>query len=390
MWYFRSPEIVFGSDALDHLTHLTGQRAFIVTDATLVKLGVAQRVQEKLRQAGMASEIFSQIETEPSVATIYQGAAAMTAYEPDWVVGLGGGSAIDAAKAMWILYENPDLNILAVTPFAPLILRRKAKMMAISATSGTGAEVTWGIVLTDPDDQRKVAVGSPENTPDLAIVDPSLAATMPPQLTADTGMDALTHAIEGYTSTWNNDFADGLCLKAAKLIFDHLPCAVADGADTLAREKMHNAAAIAGLGFINSMCSLAHALGHSLGAVFHVPHGRAVGLFLPYTIQYQTYPGPDQTRYHEIATFLGLPAATPLQGAESLVQAIRQLAAGIGQPLSLQAALPLTLTELDQYLDKLVENAESDSQIITSPRPPSTEDIRKLFIYTFQGRDIDW
>jgi alcohol dehydrogenase class IV len=390
MWYFRSPEIVFGPDALDHLSHLTGQRAFIVTDATLVELGLARRVQEKLEHAGIVSQIFSQIETEPSVATIQHGAAAMTAYEPDWVVGLGGGSAMDAAKAMWILYENPGLNILAVTPFEPLNLRRKAKMMAISATSGTGAEVTWGIVLTDPDDQRKVAVGSPENTPDLAIVDPALAATMPPQLTVDTGMDALTHAIEGYTSTWSNDFADGLCLKAVRLIFDYLPRAVADGADATAREKMHNAAAIAGLGFINSMCSLAHALGHSLGAVFHLPHGRTVGLFLPYTIQFQTYPCPDQTRYHEIAAFLGLPSATPQQGAASLVQAIRQLAAKIGQPLSVQAALPLTLAEFNRHLDKLVDNAENDSQIITSPRPPSTEDIRKLFLYAYQGHDIDW
>lgn len=390
MWYFRSPEIVFGPDALDHLTQLTGRRAFIVTDQTLVGLGFAQKVQAKLRQAGIASQVFSQIEAEPSIATIQYGAAAMTSYQPDWVIGLGGGSAMDAAKAMWILYENPSLNILGVTPFEPLQLRRKAKMIAISATSGTGAEVTWGIVLTDPDDQRKVAVGSPENTPDLAIVDPALAATMPPQLTADTGMDALTHAIEGYTSTWNNDFADGLCLKATRLIFDYLPRAVADGADALAREKMHNAAAIAGLGFINSMCSLAHALGHSLGAVFHLPHGRTVGLFLPYTIQFHSYPYPNETRYHEIAAFLGLPAATPQQGVQSLVQAIRQLATKIKQPLSLQAALPLTLAELNLHLDKLVENAESDTQIVTSPRPPSGEDIRQLFLYAYHGRNIDW
>src|SRR5262245_23768515 len=146
MWYFRSPEIVFGPGALDHLTQLTGQRAFIVTDATLVKLGFADRVQEKLKLAGIASEVFSQVEAEPALETIACGAAAMTAYEPDWVIGLGGGSAIDAAKAMWVLYENPQLNILALNPFEPLRLRQKAKMVAISATSGTGAEVSWGIV----------------------------------------------------------------------------------------------------------------------------------------------------------------------------------------------------------------------------------------------------
>lgn len=390
MWYFRSPEIVFGQDSLDHLTQLTGRRAFIVTDATLVKLGFAQRVQDKLQMAGLASEVFSEVEPEPAIATIQRGAAAMAIYQPDWVVGLGGGSAIDAAKAMWILYENPEINLLAVTPFEPLNLRQKAKMIAISATSGTGAEVTWGIVLTDPEDQRKVAVGSPENIPDIAIIDPSLAATMPPRLTADTGMDALTHAVEGYTSTWNNDFADGLCLKAVQLIFEYLPRAVANGADEEAREKMHNAAAIAGLGFINSMCSLAHALGHSLGAVYNLPHGRTVGLFLPYTIQFNSRCEQGQPRYRDLAAFLGLPAATPQQGTASLVQAIRRLATMVGQPLSIQQAAEISPADLENNLDKLVENAESDTQIITAVRSPSSGDIRQLFRYAYQGQDIDW
>jgi alcohol dehydrogenase class IV len=390
VWYFRSPEIVFGPNALDHLSQLTGQRAVIVTDATMVQLGFVARVQDKLHQAGIASAVFSQVEAEPSLATIQRGAQAMQQYQPDWIVGLGGGSPMDAAKAMWILYENPNLDLLAVTPFEPLNLRRQARFIAISATSGTGAEATWAIVLTDPTDQRKVAVGSPENLPDLAIVDPALTATMPPQLSADTGMDALTHAVEGYTSTWNNDFADGLCLQATRLIFKYLPRAVTNVADEEAREKMHNAAAIAGLGFINSMCSLAHALGHSLGAVCKIPHGRAVGLFLPYTIQFNVNGCEAQTRYHELAAFLGLPAATPLQGAESLVQAIRQLAAGLGQPLSIREATTLSLAELEQHLDRLVENAESDTQIITTLRPPSTTDIRQLFIWAYHGHDIDW
>jgi alcohol dehydrogenase class IV len=340
--------------------------------------------------AGIASQVFSDVEAEPAMATIYRGAEAMADYQPDWVVGLGGGSAMDAAKAMWILYENPQIDILAVNPFEPLCLRQKAKMIAISATSGTGAEVTWGIVLTDPDDHRKVAVGSPENIPDIAIVDPSLAITMPPGLTADTGMDALTHAIEGYTSTWNNDFADGLCLKAIRLIFDYLPRAVADGTDEEAREKMHNAAAIAGLGFINSMCSLAHSLGHSLGALFNVPHGRAVGLFLPYTIQFNNRSDSDRSRYHDIAAFLSLPAATVQQDADSLVQAIRGLANTIGQPLSVQQATGVSPAKLEDSLDRLVEHAESDTQIITAVRSPSSEDIRKLFLYAYQGKDIDW
>ena len=185
-------------------------------------------------------------------------------------------------------------------------------------------------------------------------------------------MDALTHAIEGYTSTWNNDFSDGLCLKAIQLIFEYLPRAVANGADEEAREKMHNAAAIAGLGFINSMCSLAHALGHSLGAIFNLPHGRTVGLFLPYTIQYNAHCDNGQPRYRDIATFLGLPATTPQQGAESLVQAVRQLATKIEQPLSIQQAMQISLADLENGMEKLVENAAGDTQIITSVRSPST------------------
>ena len=263
-------------------------------------------------------------------------------------------------------------------------------MTAIRATSGAGAEVTWGHVPTDPAERRKVAVGAPENIPDIAIVDPALAGTMPPHLTADTGMDALTHAIEGYTSTWHNDFSDGLCLQAIKLIFTYLPRAVANGDDEEAREKMHNAASLAGLGVINSMCSLAHALGHSLGGIYNVPHGRAVGLFLPYTIQFNAYGNNRQTRYRDIATYLGLPATTVQDGAANLVESLRQLAQQINHPRSIQQALNIPLTILEKDLDQLTAHAESDTQIITAARAPSAQDIRKLFLYAYHGKDIDW
>jgi alcohol dehydrogenase class IV len=390
MWYFRSPEIIFGQGALDYLSQLTGHKAFIVTDGTMGQLGFAARVQDKLKRAGIVSEIYDQVEAEPALTTIQQGATALTRYQPDWIIGLGGGSAIDAAKAMWVLYENPGLDLLSVNPFEPLNLRRKAKMIAISATSGAGAEVSWGIVLTDPIRQRKIAVGSPENLPDIAIVDPVLALTMPPRLTADTGMDALTHAIEGYTSTWYNDFADGLCLKAIQLIFEYLPRAVANSDDITAREKMHNAAAIAGLGFINSMCSLAHALGHSLGAMYHLPHGRAVGLFLPYTIQFNACANNGQTRYRDIAAILGLPTLSPQQAADSLVDAIRHLGRQIGQPQTIQQALDISLDNLENDLNTLIYHAESDTQVITAMRSPTTEEIRKLFLYAYYGQAIDW
>jgi len=390
MWYFRSPEIVFGEDALDHLAYLKGEQAFIVTDETMVGLGFVDMVTAKLAEAGLTCNVFDQVEPEPSLGTVQRGAALMLEKGPDWIVGLGGGSALDAAKAMWILYERPDIAPEAINPFDDLGLRQKAHMVAIPTTSGTGSESTWAVVLTDSEAQCKISTGAPECTPDVAIVDPVFAASMPPRLTADTGLDALTHAIEGYTSSWHNEFSDGLCLKAVQMIFSYLPRAYAQGDDMQAREKMHNAAALAGLGFINSLAATAHALGHSLGAVFHVPHGRAVSLFLPYTIQFNAR-GEEPARYADIARFLGLPAADEIEGAASLVAAIRDLARQIGQPLSIREALPdLGPADFAARLDKLVDNAEMDATIVASARDVTTDDTRRLFDYAYLGKDVDF
>ncbi len=390
MWYFRSPEVVFGEDALDHLTFLKGKRAFIVTDEVMVRLGFVEVVKTKLTEAGLECDVFDQVEPEPSLQTVERGAALMLETNPDWIVGLGGGSALDAAKAMWILYERPDLAPDQINPFDDLGLRQKARLAAIPTTSGTGSETTWAVVLTDTEEGCKISTGAPECTPDIAIVDPVFASQMPPRLTSDTGLDALTHAVEGYTSAWHNDFSDGLCLKAIQMVFNYLPRAYEDGADVEAREKMHNAATLAGLGFINSLAAAAHALGHSLGAVFHIPHGRAVSLFLPYTIQFNAC-GPGPTRYADIAHFLGLPAADEKEGAASLVSAIRDLERALKQPLSIREALPdLTPDEFAARLDKLVDNAEMDPTIVASARDLSTDDTRRLFEYAYQGKDVDF
>jgi len=391
MWYFRSPEIVFGEDALNHLETIQGERAFIVTDPMMVQLGFVDTVAAHLTDAGLAIAVYSDVEPEPSIQTISTGAEKMLAFEPDWIVGLGGGSAMDAAKAMWALYENPGLNPEDINPFEPLRLRRKARLIVIPTTSGTGSEATWATVLTDTEENRKLGTGSPEMVADIAIVDPALPAKMPPRLTADTGLDALTHAIEGYTCSLRNDFSDAVCLKGAQLVFDYLPRAVKDGRDMEAREKMHNAATLAGLGFGNAMAALAHSLGHSLGAIFHVPHGRAVALFLPYTIQF-IQRGDVETRFYEISRFLGLPAATPAEGAASLVDAIRQLSRDVGQPLTLKDTLGtgVSRAEFDAALDTLIANAEADSVIAMSDRIPSTDEVRLLFEYAYDGKAIDF
>jgi alcohol dehydrogenase class IV len=387
MWYFRSPVIVYGEDALSHLAQIQGRRAFIVTDSNMVRLGHVDRVRKALEEAGFEVAVFDQVEPDPSLETAQAGAQAMAAFEPDWVVGLGGGSPIDAARAMWILYERPDVAPEAINPLEPYGLRQKARMIAIPTTSGTGAESTWATVLTHKAERRKIGTGHPEAVADYAVVDPVFVTRLPPQITADTGMDALTHAVEGFTSTWHQDFTDGLCLKAAQLVFQYLPRAYRDGNDLEAREKMHNAASMGGLGYINSWASLAHGMGHSLGGVFHVPHGRAVSLFLPYTIEYFVRGGG--TRYAELAYFLRLPSETEEQAATSLAQAIRDLQDTLSQPRSV-AACGISRQDFDQELPLLVNNALNDNQTLSSPRFPSEEDLARLYEYAYDGRAVDF
>jgi len=389
VWFFRSPEIVFGEDALDYLKEIEGHKAFIVTDRNILALGFVQKVQAKLSRAGIEAAVFAQVEPNPSMRTVQRGAEAVRAYEPDWIIGLGGGSSIDAAKSIWILYERPDLAPDEVAPLGALGLRHRARLIAIPTTSGTGAETTWPIVLTDTAERRKISVGHPENIPDMAIVDPAFVSQLPPQITADTGMDVLTHAVEGYTSQWHNDFSDGLCLKAIQLAFEYLPRAYQKGSnDTQAREKMHNAATIAGLGFGNSMAAMAHGLGHALGAIFPIPHGRAVGLFLPYTVEF-TVRGDLPTRYAEIVRFLGLPAANEAQSAANLARAIRDLAHRIDQPASLQEA-GISGEDFEAYLPKLMHNALNDSAMVLGLRFPDEEEVERVYRYAFEGRPVDF
>lgn len=380
MWFFNSPEIVFGEDALSYLSEIGGKRALIVTDQNMVKLGFVDRVIGHLKEAGIEAQVFAEVEPDPSLETVKRGAQAALAYEPDWIVGLGGGSPMDAAKAVWVLYERPDMEPDEINPMETLGLRKKARLVTIPTTSGTGAEVTWAVVLTDVKEGRKLALGSREVMADMAIVDPSLVAELPPRLVADTGMDGLTHAVEGYTCIYHNDFCDGLCLKAIQLIFDHLPRAY-EG-DEEARGKMHIAATIAGLGFGNSWATLAHGMGHSLGGVFHVPHGCAVGLFLPYTTEFTA--NEEGSRYIEIAHFLGLEPSP-----EALVRAIRELARRIEQPTSIRE-LGISQEDFEAALPKLVENAEGDNATFSNPRIPSAEEFEKLYQYAYEGRAIDF
>lgn len=389
MWFFKVPEFYFGDDALSYLAELTGRRAFIVTDANLARLGYVQTVQAVLAKAIPDSQVFAEVEPDPSLQTVQRGAQAMLAYRPDWIIGLGGGSCLDAAKAMWILYERPDLEPEAISPMETLNLRQKARLICIPTTAGTGSEANYGIVLTDTAVKRKLTLGSREATPDIAIIDPQLTAQLPRQITADTGIDVLTHAIEAYSCAWANDFTDGLCLQAARLVFDYLPRVVRFGAeDGEGRQKMANAAAIAGMTLGNSQIALAHALSHAAGGAFrHIPHGRLTGLLLPYTIEFVANGG--EGRYLDLVRFLGLEAGNELQAADRLATAVRGLLHEIGQPSTLRDA-GLSLADLEAHLPLLCEHVEMDTNLLMSRRMPETEEIEQLFRYAYDGRRVDF
>lgn len=387
MWFFSSPAIVFGDGALGNLETIRGQRACIVTDANLVKLGYVGRVKSALASTGMQISVIDDVEPDPSLETVKAGAACMLETKPDWIIALGGGSVMDAAKGMWILYEHPDFDPESINPIDVIGLRVKARLIAIPTTAGTGSETTWAIVLTNHAEQRKLGLGNREAIPDIAILDPEFIRALPGKVTAETGLDALTHAIEGYTSTYANDFCDGLCLQAAKLVFDYLPRCYHDGQDMEARTHMQNAAAIAGLGFGNSMAALAHGMGHALGGALHIPHGCAVSLFLPYSIEYCAQ--GEGTRYASMARFLGLPAGNEKEASASLVEAIRKLEREIGQPLTLSEA-GIDRASFERELDHLISNAMNDTQTIMAVRIPEEDDLRRLFICAFDGKKVDF
>ena len=395
MWHFVSPRIIFGESALSTIEEISISRALIVTDHNLVELGVIQPALEQIRKTGCEVRIFDQVEPDPTLESVDLGTTAAQEFQPDWIIGLGGGSPMDTAKAIWVLYERPDLIPAMINPFIKLGLRQKARLITIPTTSGTGAEVTWAIVLTDSENERKMGLGNRENAEDIAIVDPALASSMPPGLTADTGLDALTHAIEGFICTWHTDLTDGLCLNAAREIFQYLPIAYeasqSDKPDQekyrLAREKMHNAATCAGLGFGNALASLAHAMGHVLGSVFHIPHGRAVGLCLPYTIEFAAR-GENPNRLSLLTEVLGFRDKKSSPGVH-FAAALRDLARTLENPLSLEE-LGVDQDEYQQKLEKLVDDAFNDTQIVTAPRAPSYQELEKLFQYAYSGEPIDF
>lgn len=407
-WFKVPPKIYFEKHATQYLAKMPNiSRAFIVTDPGMVKLGYVDKVLYYLRKRPdyVHCEIFSEVEPDPSIETVMKGADMMHAFQPDVIIALGGGSAMDAAKAMWLFYEHPNTDFNGLKQkfldirkrvFKYPKLGQKAQFVAIPTTSGTGSEVTSFAVITDKKNNVKYPLADYELTPDVAIVDPQFVMTMPKHITADTGMDVLTHAIEAYVSNMANDYTDGLALKAIQLVFEYLPRAYKNGNDEVAREKMHNASTIAGMAFANAFLGINHSLAHKLGAEFHIPHGRANTILMPHVIRYNAtkpkkfvaFPKYEHfiadKRYAEIARILGLPARTTEEGVESLIQAIIKLAKELEMPLSI-AETGVSKEEFESKVEQLAELAFEDQCTTANPKLPLVSDLADIYRQAYKG-----
>jgi len=398
-WFKVPPRIYFEPGSLAYLSKLHGSKAMIITDDTMVNLGYVERAVKHLEKKGIRSEIFADVEPDPSVETVNRGVEALNRYKPDVIIALGGGSPMDAAKGMWLFYEHPEVSFenlrlkfmdIRKRAFKFPELGKKATFVAIPTTSGTGSEVTAFTVITDKAQGIKYPLADYELTPDIAIIDPELVYSLPPGITADTGIDVLTHAVEAYVSVLASDYTDALALKAIELVFKYLPVAYTNGRDKHAREKMHNASTIAGMAFTNAFLGINHSLAHVLGAKFHVPHGRANAVLMPHVIaynaspptklvaypQYEKYRAPE--RYAEIARYLGLPSATVDEGVRSLIGAIRELMQVLQMPLSVSGC-GVERGEYEKAIPSMADIAFGDQCTISNPRMPLVTELEGIY-----------
>jgi alcohol dehydrogenase class IV len=389
MQFFGVPFTVFGDDSLQYLNTMLGKRAFIVTDKNIVKLGLIDLIGAELKQAKIDFRVFDEVEPDPSIQTVLKSTALAKEFKPDWIIGVGGGSSMDASKSTLVCYAA-NMSPLDMSPSDFYNLRATAKLMCIPTTSGTGSEATWAIVLTDTENERKVALGSYETLPDVAILDPRMVMSMPPQITGDTGMDALCHAIEGYTVNWRTPFTDGPGLIAIKLVFENLKKAYDNGKDEDARKNMMYAASMAGTCFGNGMAGLGHSTGHAIGGLFHMPHGRAVGLYLPYTMEYLVNGSEETTqRYADIARFCNIAQGDDKSCAMKLVDAVRDLAKNAGQPLAVKDT-SITREDYMKAMPGLVDRAVNEAMSIAVTRIPEAAELEKMFVCAYDGKPCDF
>ena len=413
MQWFKIPsKIYFEPNAIEYLHQMKEmKKALIVTDRSLVELGYVQKVidQLQLRTPEVPYQLFCDVEPDPSIQTVLKGVELMRSFEPDTIIALGGGSAMDCAKGIWLFYEQPEVNFndlkqkfmdIRKRAFQYPELGRKAKLVCIPTTSGTGSEVTPFAVITDKVEHKKYPLTDYSLTPTVAIIDPEFVMNLPRSIAADTGMDVLTHATEAFVSTLANDFTDALAIQAVKMVFAYLERSYKNGAaDPEAREKMHNASALAGMAFANAFLGMNHSMAHKIGAEFHVPHGRANAILLPFTIRYNgqkpsklsTWPKYNyyraDERYAELARILGLPASTIEEGVESYAKAVGELGKKVGIKMNFESQ-GLDRENYMAQVEKLAYLAYEDQCSPANPRVPMVEDMKEILIKAYDNKEF--
>ena len=408
-WFKIPPKIYFERGSIQYLEAMPNiSRAFIVTDPVMIKLGYVDKALYYLRKRSQYchSEIFSEVEPDPSVETIMNGVEEMKRFQPDVIIAIGGGSAIDAAKGMWLFYEHPDTDFdglrlkfmdIRKRAFYFPNLGKKAQLVAIPTTSGTGSEVTSFSVITDKKNgNTKYPLADYELTPDVAIIDPQFTETMPKSIVADTGMDVLTHAIEAYVSVLASDYTNGLAMKAIELVFKYLRRSYNDPEDKLAREKMHNASCIAGMAFTNAFLGINHSLAHKLGAEYHIPHGRSNAILLPHVIAYNAqrptkyaiFPKYGKfvadERYAQIARYLGFGGQTKEEQIAALIREVNKLMDDLGMPKTI-AATGVDEKKFIDGLPTLAERAFDDQCTTANPRYPLVKELVEIYRKAYFG-----
>ena len=388
-------DLYHGKGSLAELKNLGGKRAIVVVGGgSMTRNGFLDQAVNYLKEGGMEVELFENVEPDPSVDTVMKGAEAMRKFQPDWIVAMGGGSPIDAAKAMWAFYEYPETTFEdLIIPFNFPTLRQKAHFCAIPSTSGTATEVTAFAVITDYKAGIKYPMADFNITPDVAIVDPLLAETMPQKLTAHTGMDAMTHAIEAYVSTLNCDYTDALALHAIKLIHNDLKKSY-DG-DMEARDQMHNAQCLAGMAFSNALLGIVHSMAHKTGAAYsggHIVHGCANAMYLPKVIKYNSKDATAAERYAQIAEFIGLTGDSTESLVDALIAELKKMNASLNIPSCIKDYEGGIIDEKEfmEKLPKVAELAISDACTGSNPRQPSQVDMEKLLKACYYDLEIDF
>ena len=408
-WFKVPQKIYFERNSIQYLQSCKDlNKVFLVTDTSMVELGYLSKITEQLnlRRNKVQIQLFCDVEPDPDITTVTKGARMMDIFKPDAIIALGGGSVMDAAKGMWLFYEHPEVNFddlkqkfmdIRKRAFKYPELGRKSRLICIPTTSGTGSEVTPFAVISDKANNKKYPLTDYSLTPTVAIIDPEFTTNLPARATAMTGLDVLTHAIEAYVSVMANDYTDGLCLKAIQLVFKYLPRAVNDGrSDLEAREKMHNAATIAGMAFANAFLGMTHSLAHKVGAQFHTIHGYTCAVLLPHVIRYNgqapsklsVWPKYERycadEKYQEIAALLGLKADTPEEGVRSLADAVIKLCRDCGLDPNFQA-MGISREELEAHLEDIAVAAYEDQCSPANPRVPMVEDMKKILLDAYSG-----